>query len=91
MAGEKEPMYYIYHMYDGKAVLDRADSWLHVKQHYAGDPKFEKDPVAATLEPMSEKTMAAYAKQYEIKFDLSSRPTLKAFVPPVTPEWNRRK
>jgi hypothetical protein len=83
MAAGTGNKWFIYHMYGGKMVLDKAENMLHLRQSYQGDPKFENDPVAAGFEPLPEERIRAYEAQYEIKFDPAPRPPLKAFVPPT--------
>lgn len=82
MAGENRAKWLIYHMYDGKCVLDEAESMAQVRAHYAGDQKFENDPIAAVLAPLSEKTLKAYMDQYQVSFDPTKRPALRPYTPP---------
>jgi hypothetical protein len=76
--------WYLYHIYDGKLVMDRADHSDHAEQHYANDPKFSaRRFVAGSPTPLTDVELQALAKQYEVQVDTSPRPALKPWTPPA--------
>lgn len=78
--------WYIYHKYDGKIVMDRADHTQHLRHHYREDPKFKGEFVAASQAPLTEAELKRLEDFYGAKHDPSPRTKLKEFKhPPLTP------
>lgn len=75
---EKKQMY-IYHLYKGKIVMDRADHTDHLEQHYAGDPDFKAAYVAGADKPLTEAEIKRFADYYSAQHDTAVRPALKPF------------
>lgn len=81
MATEQKRPWFIYHKYGDKMVMDEADHIDHLRQHHKGDKNFHNYMIAGVREPLSDKTLAMYEKQYNLKFDNSKRPALKEYQP----------
>lgn len=75
----------IYHMYGGTMVMDEGWGLAQLRHHYQGDAKFENDIVAATYEPLSDRTLKQYMAQYQITYDPTKRGPLKEFTETARP------
>jgi hypothetical protein len=79
---QPDEQWYIYHLYDGKIIMDRADHTDHMRQAYAGDPKFKGAFLAGTKTPLTPHELKGLEAQYEAKHDPGTRPALKPWVRP---------
>ena len=79
---EKKSKWLLYHMYDGKMVLDEAEHSAHLRQHYEGDEKFQNQIIAAVKKPLPEETLRLYEQQYEASHEPNKRPALRPYSPP---------
>lgn len=88
---EKPELLYIYHVENGKIVLDRARGTDHVRHHHKGNKLFKEQWIASGYQPLTEKEKDAYSKQYGMPFDETVRPPLKEWTPPVGSSHTLRK
>jgi hypothetical protein len=79
---DKPELLYVYHVENGKIVLDRALHTDHLRHHHHGNRKFREQWIAVGNQPLSESEKKAYSKQYGMPFDESPRPPLKEWKAP---------
>lgn len=79
----KTGKWYLYHIEDGKIVVDVADHSTHHKQarEAMGLPKPRY--VAGTLKPLTKEEQKRYEDHYSASFDHSKRKDLPDFVEPA--------
>ncbi len=80
---------YIYHLEDGKIVVDEAIHLEHWKQARKAMGLPETRVVAGTLVPLEDRYHKKYEEHFKARVDLSRRKALPEFVEP--PEFTRTR
>lgn len=86
---KKSGKWYLYHIEDGKIVVDVAQHSDHHAQAHAAMGKPPPRYVGGSFEPFSQEDIERREKQLGLKFDSAPRKALPEFVEPQ--EWAKHR